>query len=107
MPIQIVFHKLDPSPAIEANIRERAGKLEQYYDQIVGCRVVVEAPHKHHTKGNLYSVRITVTVPGEELVVSRAPGEQTSREDAYVAVREAFDTMRRRLQDYARKRRGD
>ncbi|MGD2128453.1 MAG: HPF/RaiA family ribosome-associated protein [Lysobacterales bacterium] len=105
-PIQIVFHNLEPSPAIEAAIRERAEKLDRYCDGIMSCRVVVESPHKHQRHGKLYTVRIDVTVPNEELVVTRDPGEDHAHEDVYVSIRDAFDAMRRRLEDYARQRRG-
>jgi ribosomal subunit interface protein len=106
LPLQVVFHNLDPSSAVESRIREKAAKLDLYYDQIMSCRVVVEAPHKHHKKGRLYRIQIAVTVPDEELVVSRDPGQDHAHEDVYVAIRDAFDTMRRRLEDYARRRRG-
>lgn len=106
LPLQLVFRNLDPSPAIEAKIRERVGKLDLYYDQIMSCRVAVEAPHKHHHKGKLYHVRINLTVPDKELVVSREPDQHHAHEDVYVAIRDAFDAMRRQLEDYARRRRG-
>ena len=105
-PIEIVFHNLDPSPAIEASIRERVKRLDRFYDRIMNCRVVVEASHKHHHKGNQYRVRIDLTVPGEELVVSRDPDERQIHEDVYVAIRDAFDAMRRQVEDFARRRRG-
>lgn len=105
-PVEISFLNLSPSPAIEARIRERAEKLDRFYDQIMTCRVAVEAAHKHHHKGNLYRVRIDVTVPGEELVVSRVPNDQQAHEDIYVALRDAFDAMRRQVEDFARRRRG-
>jgi ribosomal subunit interface protein len=103
-PIQVVFHQLSPSPAIEAAIRKRAEKLDRFCDQIIGVRVVVESPHKHQRQGNLYIVRVDVTVPGEEIVVTRNPPASQEHEDIYVVIRDAFDAMRRRLEDYARKR---
>ena len=72
----------------------------------MSCRVAVEAPHKHHHKGKLYHVRINITVPDKELVVSREPDQHHAHEDVYVAIRDAFDAMRRQLEDYARRRRG-
>ncbi len=75
LPLQITFRNLDRSEAIEAKVRERAEKLDQFYDQIMGCRVAVEALHKHHRHGNHYHVRVDVTVPGSELVSSREPDE--------------------------------
>ena len=105
-PIQVTFHGLEPSPAIEARVRERAEKLAEFYDRIVSCRVVVEAPHHHHHKGRLYTVRIDLSVPGDEIVVNRNSDRDHSHEDVYVAIRDAFDAARRRLQDYVRRRRG-
>lgn len=107
IPLQITFRDMEPSTAVEAGIREKAGKLEQFYDHIMSCQVVVEAPHSHHHKGNLYQVRINMTVPDGELLVNHGHHHQDhSHEDVYVAIRDAFDAMKRQLEDYARKRRG-
>lgn len=100
LPLQITFRNMDVSPTVEDEIRSKAGKLNQYFDQIMGCRIMVEARHKHHHHGNLYHVRIDITVPDREIVVSREPGEHHSHEDIYVAVRDAFHSAQRQLQDY-------
>jgi ribosome-associated translation inhibitor RaiA/cold shock CspA family protein len=105
-PLQVTFRNVEPSPALESAVRERAEKLEKFCDQIIGCRVIVESPHKHHHQGNLYNLRIYLTVPDKEIVVQRSPDEDHSREDPYVAVRDAFDSVRRQLEDYVRQRRG-
>lgn len=104
--LQITFRDIPKSDAIEADIREKAAKLDQFYDSIMGGRVIVEAPHGHHHKGKLYHVSVDLTVPDGELVVNRDPSEHHAHEDVYVAIRDAFDAMRRQLQDYARKQRG-
>ena len=106
VPLEIHFQNMDPSPAIEAAIRERVGKLERFADQIVSCRVSVEAPHKHQHQGNLYSVRVDLRLPGGEVVASREPGAHHAHEDAHVAVRDAFKAARRQLQDRVRVQRG-
>jgi len=106
IPLQITFRDIEPSAAIEANIREKAAKLDQFYNQIMSCRVVVEVPHHH--QGKLYQVHIDLTVPeGELLVTHGCHHKDHSHEDVYVAVRDAFAAMQRQLEDYARKRRGD
>ena len=107
LPLEIVFHNLEPSDAIEARVRERAEKLEKFYKDIMSCRVVVEAGHKHHHKGNLYQVRIDLKVPSTELIVNREPQDHHAHEDVYVAIRDSFDAMRRQLEDYSRRRRGN
>ncbi|HIP53834.1 MAG TPA: HPF/RaiA family ribosome-associated protein [Chromatiales bacterium] len=106
LPLQITFRHMPPSEALEADIRKYATKLDKFYDQIMSCRVVMSPLNKRHHQGALYQVKIDLTVPGKELVVSRDSGLNHAHEDAYVAVRDAFDAMRRELEDYARRRRG-
>jgi cold shock CspA family protein/ribosome-associated translation inhibitor RaiA len=130
IPLQITFRHMPPTPAIEENIREKAAKLDELHDGIMGCRVAVEAPHRHHHKGKAYVVRIDLTVPGGELVVNREPkrlvpkktqlgaepekefaelhepSKHAAHEDLYVAIRDAFNAAGRKLQNHARRRRG-
>lgn len=105
-PLEISFRHMQPSPTLESAIRERAGKLEKFCEDIIGCHVTVEAPHKHHRKGKLYLVRIDVTVPGLTIAAGYGRDAHHAHEDAFVAVRDAFDSMRRQLEDYARLKRG-
>src|SRR3990172_13116427 len=100
LPMQIVFRNMEPSAAVEAKVRARVDKLEQYYDRIMSCRVVVEQRHRHAHQGNQFHVRIDLKVPNGELVASRDPPEQQAHEDVYVAVRDGFDAIRRQLEDY-------
>lgn len=106
IPLQIRFHQLEPSPAIEAAVRKRAEQLERFADKIMSCRVTIEAPHKHHHKGNIYHVTIDVRTPGGEVVASRSPQKHHAHEDVYVAIRDAFKATRRQLQDHVREKRG-
>ncbi len=105
-PLQVSFRNMDRSEAVEARVREKATKLEQYFDHITSCRVVVEAPERRHHQGNLFRIRIELGLPGKELVVSRHPKDKHAHEDVYVAIRDAFDAARRQLEDYARKTSG-
>jgi ribosomal subunit interface protein len=102
IPLQITGRDVELTEAIENSIRQKAKKLELFYDQIMRCRVVVEAPHKRQRKGVLYNVRIDIKVPDGELVVKKEHNE-----DLYVAIRDAFNSARRQLQDYSRQRRGE
>jgi ribosomal subunit interface protein len=104
--LTVTFRGMDPSAAIETLVRERAKRLERYRDQLVACRVVVESPHRHHHQGRLFHIRIDVTTAGGELVVNRDHGDDPTHEDAYAAVRDAFEALERRLKDYTDKRRG-
>jgi cold shock CspA family protein len=107
IPLQITFHDVPHSDAVEEKIREAAGGLEQFYDDIMSCRVVVEAPHRKHRKGKLYHLRIDLSVPGDEIVVNREPGDRNAHGDIYVMVRDAFVAAERQLIEYTRKKQGD
>src|SRR5271165_6763920 len=107
LPLQITFRHMETSGAVAARIRERAEELARFFDRITSCRVVVECQHPRHQQGNLFRVRIDLKVPGREIVVGRDPEAHHAHEDAHVAVRDAFDAVRRLLEDYARDRRGD
>jgi ribosomal subunit interface protein len=107
LPLQITFRHMEPSPAIEARITEHAQKLDRYHDRITSCRVVIEAPHKHHHKGRLYHVAVELGVPDGRLVASRERDLHHAHEDVYVAIRDAFDAVRRQLDGYVTRRRGE
>jgi cold shock CspA family protein len=106
LPVQVTFRDMPVSDAVEAACWDEAAKLDRYFERITSCRIVVAASHRRHLKGNLFEVRIVLNVPGRELVVNREPPEHHADEDINVAVREAFDTARRQLEDYARRQRG-
>ena len=102
IPLQITVRGTDHSEALDMHIRDKVDKLEEFFDHITSCRVVVEVPHKHHQQGKQFNVRIDIGVPGSEIVVNRDHAE-----DVYVALRDGFDAAKRQLEDYARKIRGD
>ena len=107
IPLQITFRNMTPAPAVRARIREHAERLERIHDRIMSCRVVIRSPHRHHRKGQIFQVSIDAKVPGTEIAVNRDPGEHHAHQDVYVAVRDAFNALSRRLEDVARRRRGD
>lgn len=100
LPLNLTFHGLDPSPALEAAVQDKAQKLETFCADIVSCRVAVELLHKHKHQGRQFGVRVDLTVPGHELVANHAADE-----DAHVALRDAFDDIRRQLEDTLGRRR--
>ncbi|HUK56881.1 MAG TPA: ribosome-associated translation inhibitor RaiA [Nitrospiria bacterium] len=102
LPLQITVRNASVSDAVKNEILEKASKLDQYSDHIMGCRVTVDSPHRHQHQGMRYEVQIDLTVRGSELVVKRQP-----HEDIYVAIRDAFDAARRQLEDYEHRLRGD
>jgi ribosomal subunit interface protein len=101
MPLEISFHGMERSDAVEAAVRKNARHLDRFSGDIMSCRVVVDLLQKHRHQGQPFGVRIDLTLPGHELVVNRVENE-----DVYVALRDAFDDMKRQLEDVVRQRRG-
>jgi ribosomal subunit interface protein len=99
-PVQLTFRDIPPSPALSAHVEKRAAKLDTYFDRIVKCHVVVEAPHRHSKHGKRFHVRIDLHVPGKELVVSKNP--EDAKEDAHAAIDDAFTDAERVLEEYSR-----
>lgn len=97
LPLTITAQEITLPDSIEEVIREKALKLERFYDHLIGCHVRVAGPGKHHKNGGLFDVRIDLSVPGSELVVNHQ-----RHEDLSVAIREAFAAAKRRLDEHAR-----
>lgn len=100
IPLQITVRDIPQSEAVEARIRQKVDKLEEFFSHIISCRVVLEAPHKHKHQGKHYNLRIDIGVPGHEIVVNRDHDE-----DVFVALRDGFDAAKRQLEEYARRMR--
>lgn len=101
LPLQITFRNINPTEAIEANIKEKAEKLDQFYERIMSCRVVVDSIQRRQHQGKIYDVRIDITIPRKEIAVTREENE-----DIYVAVRDAFNAAYRKLEETRRRERG-
>jgi ribosomal subunit interface protein len=107
-PVEIVFHNLERSEAVEARVRERVGRLERYHPRITSCHVYVEAAHRSSQQKSLeYEVRLEVRVPGNDLAVSSKPGDANAHGDVYVAIRDTFAAMERQLKRKRSRRVGE
>lgn len=103
IPLELSFHNIEPSDAVEAAVRERAEKLDALYPRLSSVRVHVEAEMKRHRRGNIYTLHIELGVPGKDLVVSKAPHRPKRKyadPDLYTCIREAFDAAERQLKDF-------
>jgi ribosomal subunit interface protein len=103
-PLQLKWHNVNRSEALAEEVRGEVARLEHYFGRITGCDVTLEAPSRHHRQsGSNYRVRVELSVPGDRLVVGRAPPKSTKRADIYAAVKDAFREARRQLEDYVRR----
>ena len=124
-PLQVTFRNMAVAPVLEEEVRARAAWLETFCSEIVGCRVLIEFPHRHRPRGRPVHIRVELSVPGEDIVVNqettphftfsdarpesahRTVAGQPDHRDVVIAIHDAFDAARRRLEDFARRRRAD
>ncbi len=124
-PISITFSKTRSTPWLAAEIESRVKRLCATCTDVQSCRVVVDIPHRRHRRGNRFRIRIELSVPGEDLAVTRDANvhatvkdsdEATWRKrhdveavhrDIRLVLTDAFDAARRQLRDYAQLRRGE
>jgi ribosomal subunit interface protein len=108
VPPEITFRGLEKTDAIQQLIDEKAAKLDEIYEGIVSCRIVVAKSQEHQRSGSPYRIRIVLRVPpGHELVVRRESGEGKMHESLQTAMADAFDAVRRRLIKLKDKQQGD
>lgn len=109
VPLQIAFKNLESSAFLEALIRERVAKLERYHHHIVGCRVLVEVPHRAPASGKVpIGISVEVEVPGSKSIVAKDQEERhDSKNDHTTVVNRAFDKVQRQLEDHNDIRRGE
>jgi cold shock CspA family protein/ribosome-associated translation inhibitor RaiA len=108
MPLQIAFEGgLTSSEALTTRIEREVERLERFTDRIISCRVAVIGRSGRHRQGDLYQVKLQITVPGAaDIMIDRNPSADHAHEDPYVAIRDAFAAARRKLQDVRRRAQG-
>ena len=95
--LQIVFHGINLSPAVETAVTEKVEALRRFDNQLGACKVTV-SQEGHQTMG-AFTIRIDLMASGQELIVNR------TNMDVMAALNEAFDTVRRSVKEEAEKRR--
>lgn len=102
-PVDISYHGIEPSDAISAKIKERCEHMERFSSHIESCRVVFSSETNRHTSGGNYRVHISLNLPGDHIEVSHEPGDNRAHDDAYIAIRDAFQAAERQLTSHAKK----
>lgn len=111
IPLELAFHNMSPSDGLKAAVQREVSRLERFFNHIIGCRVVIEMPHKRHRMGsNIPDVHVVLRVPGREIVVTRElahAGTKKSAVNAYAVLKDAFQAVQQRLKDYRRQMQGE
>jgi ribosome-associated translation inhibitor RaiA len=97
-PLEIHFHGIDKSEAVEQRVREKVAKLAKHFDRITRCRVVLEVPHRSPQKPKVYQIKIEVGIPRRKpIVVTHERIGSHANEELGLAIRDAFEAALRKL----------
>jgi ribosomal subunit interface protein len=102
-PLQLTFRGMPHSDALALHIEGRAAKLEELFDRIISCHVVVKQAGHHHRHGDRFELSINLGLPGHELLVNHAAAEDRGAENAYASADRSFDEAERQLEDWVRR----
>ena len=103
IPLQITVRDMAHSTVLEGRIRDKVAGLEHFHPRITSCRVTVADSGKHHQQGRQFEVRVDVHVPGHAEIIANRQHDK----DIYAALRDAFDSVKRQLEEAVREQRGD
>lgn len=103
-PLEIEFNGVEKSDALEAKITEKFNKLSRHFSRMTSGRVVVAKPHRHSKGANPFLIKIEVGVPGQPpVLISSSREDDREHEDIQIALRDAFDAAKRRLDELSAK----
>jgi ribosome-associated translation inhibitor RaiA len=102
MQMTMTFRHIDRSGALESRARELGERLRRYHSGITLCHVTVEGAVDHRAGGSNYAVRIHLSVPGAQIHADSGHHDGMVQRDVYIALRDAYASARRQLQDLRR-----
>jgi len=104
-PLQITFLGFTHTADLDGLIRKSALALEaESGHRLTSCHVFVECAHQRHDEARVFHARINLSMPGGVLAVNHEHHDQSSHEDAFLAVRDAFAAANRQITDWKRRR---
>lgn len=99
-PLEIHFHGIDKSEAVEERVRAKVSKLEKHLGRMTRCRVVLEAPHRSPQKPKVFQVKIEISLPRRQpIVVCHEREGAHAHEEMSLAIRDAFEAALRKVDD--------
>ena len=98
-PPQISFKNLAHSAFLEDHVAKRIARLDQLRDDIIFCRVVIEAPNHSQGPKPPLAISVEVEVPKRTLIAKDIEQRHDARHDELAAVNQAFDAIERQLED--------
>ena len=102
--LDIHFHGLEKSDAVENKVREKVAKLQRHFDRMTACRVVLEAPHRNAAKAKVFQVKIEISVPSSKpIIINHEREGANAQDDLSLAIRDAFEAATRRVDEVGAK----
>jgi cold shock CspA family protein len=92
---------------VEKHVLRGLRRLERSASDLLRARATVSQRDRRHHSGNLYDVRLELSLPGRDVVVSRTAPPHRESETLVTAIGEAFDKARRLLLAQRAERRGE
>lgn len=93
-PLEISFHGIDKSDAVEARINEKFARLHGHFDRFTHARVVISSPNRTESRAKMFNVTIDLGMPGQQPIVI---DNEADNADVFIALRDAFNAAQRRL----------
>ena len=102
--VEVHFHGIEKSDAIEQRIRAKVAKLQRHFERMTSCRVGIEAPQRTPQRPKVYQIKIEIGVPRRKaIVVSHEHIGGHANEELGLAIRDAFDAALRKVDGAAEK----
>lgn len=103
-PVEVHFHGIEKSDAVEQKVREKVAKLGRHFSRMTSCRVVLEVPHRSPQKPKVFQIKIEIGVPSKApIVVTHEREGAHANEELPLAIREAFEAALRKVDDVSTK----
>ena len=96
--LEVHFHGIEKSEAIEERVREKVAKLRKHFSRMSSCRVAIEVPQRTADKPKVYQIKIEISVPRRApVVVSHERIGSHANEELPLAIRDAFEAALRKV----------
>jgi ribosome-associated translation inhibitor RaiA len=104
-PVEVHFHGIQKSEAIEQRVRNKVAKLEKHFGRMTSCRVLLEAAQRNAQKPKVYTIKIEIGIPRQRSIVicHERTGAHAS-EELTLALRDAFEVALRKMDGITAKR---
>jgi ribosome-associated translation inhibitor RaiA len=103
-PVEVHYHGIEKSTAIERRVREKVAKLEKHFGRMTSCRVGIEVPQRTPHKPKVFQIKIEIGMPRRgPIVISHERKGSHANEELLLAIRDAFDAALRKVDGMAAK----